>query len=98
MTRQKRKVKNKSHPHEMCHGYKKYELFKWRKDLEKHVKEAHLNQPKPSTKCPRCGRVFNRQADLQRHVKEVHEKQYQCKVCKKRLSQLGHLTRHMRYT
>ena len=99
MTRPKRKSKNKSHPHVcvMCHEAEKDGSFKRRKDLEKHVKDAHPSSPRPPPKCPCCGRLFNRQADVQRHVKEVHEKQYhQCKICKKRLSQLGHLTRHMR--
>ena len=65
--------------------------------LKAHI-DKHLLNAGRHTKCPMCGKVFNK-AKLTPHIKQVHtevEKSAECPKCGKKFKEARHVRKHMK--
>ena len=71
-------------------------LFKFRKNLNAHMKRVHMNHTPYA--CSECERSFASRWELKRHHMQVHteEKPYRCCFCSKRFKLAQMLNNHIR--
>jgi KRAB domain-containing zinc finger protein len=65
------------------------------KNLESHMRYAHLVENTTQTACKICNKTFNNKMLLSNHLK-FHNKQFECHICKKKFATAYHLKIHLK--